>query len=199
MKETDKIEQIKPDDITIPDIEEALDQEYYRRDYHNAIRSTIYVLITVAAIALLIATLVLPVIRIYSSAMEPTIADDSIILCRKTKLPDRGDVFAFYYNNKILVRRVIALPGDTIEVEGNGRVTVNGERQEETYTSGLSLGSSDLEYPYTVPEGKYFVLADNREGTVDSRNSLFGCIQEEDFIGKTIIKAWPFDKIGLIK
>ncbi len=199
MKETDKIEQNKLDDLSIPDIEEALNDEYYRRDYHNAIRSTVYVLITVAAIALLIATLVLPVVRIYSSSMEPTISDDSIILCRKSNLPKQGEVFAFYYNNKILVRRVIALPGDTVEIESSGRVKINGERLEETYTNGLSLGNSDLEYPYTVPEGKYFVLADNREGNIDSRNSLFGCIQEEDLIGKTVFKVWPLDKIGLIK
>lgn len=184
---------------SVKDIEDLLNSEYYKRDYHNAIRSTVYALITVAAVALLIATLILPVIRVYSSAMDPTIKDDSIILCKRSKLPERGDVLSFYYNNKIVLRRVIAIPGDKVEIDNNGQVKINGERLQEDYVSGRSMGNCDLVFPFEVPEGEYFVMADNRTDTMDSRYSLFGCIKEEDFIGKALFSVWPLDNVGLIR
>lgn len=180
-------------------LEEALENEYYKRDYYNAIRSTVFVLITVTAIALLIATLILPVIRIYGSAMEPTINDDSIILCSKTSHPERGNVLVFYYNNKIVIRRVIGVPGDKVSIDANGRVSVNEEHLNEPYVDQYTLGKSDLVYPFEVPEGQYFVLADNRTEAIDSRVSLFGCIKEEDFIGRAIFSVWPLDSFGRIR
>lgn len=180
------------------EISNVLNDEYYKKDYHGAIRSTLYTLITVSAIALLIATLLLPVIRIYGPSMEPTISDDSIILCRKSGLPERGDILSFYYNNKILVRRVIGLPGDEISVDANGTVTVNGELLREEYVHNKGTLKSGIIYPYTVPEGRYFVMADNRVDTLDSRSDLFGCIQEEDFIGQVIFCVWPMDELGLV-
>lgn len=209
VKSTAKKKENKPVEVTLsqyegplPEPEEianVLNDEYYKKDYHGAIRSTLYTLITVSAIALLIATLLLPVVRIYGGSMQPTISDDSIILCRKSGLPDRGDVLAFYYNNKILVRRVIGLPGDEISVDPNGRVTVNGETLKEEYVKNQGTIKSGLIYPYVVPDGRYFVLADNRVDTLDSRSDLFGCIQEEDFIGQVVFCVWPMDELGLIR
>ncbi len=182
---------------------EALETEVARLDYRerfiSALRTTVYTLITVVAFALLTATLFLPVLQVYGTSMEPNIKEDTMVICSKTGQPKRGDVLAFYYNNKILIRRVIGLPGDVISIDNSGNVNVNHELLQEDYVTEHTLGTCDLQFPYTVPDGEYFVMGDNRGEVVDSRVSTVGCILQEEFIGVVRFKFWPLNEIGFVK
>lgn len=180
-------------------LKDEVDRLDYRARFRDALRTTVYTLITVVAFALLIATLFLPVLSVYGSAMEPSVAKDSMVICTKTGHPKYGDVLAFYYNNKILVRRVIGIPGDTITIDDNGFVIRNGEVLEEEYVTQHALGLCDREFPYEVPAGEYFVLADNRTEGIDSRVSMVGCVLEEEFIGVVKFAFWPLDQVGFVK
>jgi len=177
---------------------QELERVRYRKRYMETIRSTIFILITIAAFALLIATLLLPVVQVYSQSMSPSVAEDSIVFCVKDTKPEQGDVLAFYYNNKILIRRVIGEPGHKVEVQSSGRVLVDGKPLNESYVDTVSYGKCDLAGTYTVPGGQYFVLGDNREDTTDSRQQAFGCISEEDFIGRVVFCVWPLSSFGFV-
>jgi signal peptidase I len=155
-------------------------------------------LIVVAAIAVLCATLWMPVLRIYGSSMTPTLSENNIVLSLKTSNFQTGDVIAFYYNNKILVKRVIAGPGDWVDIDDDGNVYVNGELLEEDYIEEKDLGESNIEYPYQVPESRWFVLGDHRSVSLDSRTKAIGPIAEEQIVGKLIFKVWPLNQIGAI-
>lgn len=181
------------------ELEEELERLRYKDRFQNSLRTTICVLITVAAFALLVATLVMPVLQVYGVAMEPSVKRDSFVVTTKTGSPEQGDVLAFYHNNKILIRRVIAGAGDTVLIDKNGRVAVNGETLTESYVEHLDLGTTNIEYPYEVPIGSWFVLGDNRLQSMDSRVSLIGCVEEEDFIGVCRLCIWPLDNFGIIK
>lgn len=184
---------------TVAEIEEELHRVRYKNQFQYSLRSTIYVLITVAAFALLIATLVLPVLQVYGVDMEPVVTENSIVVATKTGSPKRGDVLAFYYNNKILIRRVIGIPGDEVEITEGGRVSINGEFLNEPYVSELDLGVTDQKYPLKVPGGEYFVLGDQRLTSLDSRVTVLGNINEEDFIGVVRMCVWPLQEIRLVK
>ena len=179
-------------------LENELKRTRYRQSYHRTLRSTIYVLVTVAAIAVLIATLVVPVLRIYGSSMSPTLYDGELVLAIKTRDFEKQDVIAFYYNNKVLVKRVIAGPGEWVNMDDEGNVTVDGKLLEEPYLKNKSMGNYDIELPYQVPEGRYFVMGDHRDISVDSRSEAVGCVAEEQIVGKLLFKVWPFDSIGMI-
>ena len=183
---------------TSQQLEEELKRTRYRKRYRRVLFSTIYTLITVAAIAVLVATLLLPVLQIYGSSMTPTLQDGDIIFSVKTEKMEQGDIIAFYYNNKILVKRVIALPGDYINIDAEGNVYVNGEILDEPYVTDKRLGDCDLEFPFKVPGTGYFVLGDQRSNSVDSRNSAIGAVSRDDIIGKVFLRVWPFSKIGLV-
>ena len=166
--------------------------------YRQALRGTVSVLVVVAAVAVLITTLFLPILQISGDSMSPTLEHDEIVVLLKIKKFDRGDLVGFYYQGKILLKRVIALPGDEVVIDGEGNVYVNEELLEEPYVTDRSLGDCDLEFPYRVPGTGYFVLGDRRSNSVDSRNSVVGAITREDIIGRVCVRVWPLSKIGFI-
>lgn len=189
------------EELTLPtpqQLEEELSRSRYRRRYRSVLRSTIYTLITVAAVAVLVATLLLPVLQIYGSSMTPTLSDRDIVLTLKTSEFETGDVIAFYYNNKILVKRVIAHAGDWVDITPEGDVYVNGELLDEPYLEAKALGDCNIELPYQVPESRVFVMGDHRGVSVDSRNTAVGCVAEEQIVGKLVFRVWPLDYIGEI-
>ncbi len=198
MKKQDK----KEKKITLPTeevIKAEIKRETYKRRYKRVLRSTVYSLIIVAAIAVLIATLVLPVVQITGISMETTLHEGDIIVLMKTNRLQRGDLCAFSYSNKILIKRVIGVPGDYIDIDGDGNVYVNGVLIDEPYVTNKSLGDSDLEYPYQVPESQYFMMGDQRDTSVDSRNTVIGCITTDQMLGKILFKIWPLDGNFLIE
>ena len=170
-----------------------------RKDYYRqSLRGTISVLVVVAAIAVLVATLFLPILQISGDSMSPTLEHDEIVILVKTKEFNRGDLIGFYYQGKILLKRVIALPDDEVAIDAEGNVYVNGEVLEEPYVTEKGLGDCDLEFPYKVPGTGYFVLGDQRSNSVDSRNSVIGAISQDDIIGKVFIRVWPFSRFGFV-
>ncbi len=166
--------------------------------YRQALRGTVSVLLVVAAIAVLITTLFLPILQISGDSMSPTLEHDEIVVVLKTKKFDRGDIVGFYYQGKILLKRVVALPGDEVAIDAEGSVYVNGELLDEPYVTEKGLGDCDLEFPYTVPGTSYFVLGDRRSNSVDSRNSVIGAVNRDDIIGKVFIRAWPLSEFGFV-
>ncbi len=183
---------------TIEELERELKRVKYQENYRKTFWGTISTLITVAAIAVLIAMLVMPVLRIYGTSMRPTLENGEIVLTIKTTDFEKQDVIAFYYNNKILVKRIIACPGEWINIDVEGNVFVDDQMLHESYLKEKVLGECDLEFPYQVPDGRYFVMGDYRSVSMDSRSSAIGCISEEQMIGKLIFRVWPFDKLGTI-
>jgi signal peptidase I len=179
-------------------IEQERSRLSYRHRYYKAIRSTIYVLVVVAAVAVLIATLFLPVFQITGTSMEPNMNDGDIVVAVKTTSFQQGQVVGFYFNNKLLLKRVIATQGDWVEIDEDGNVTVNGTLLDEPYVIEKSLGISDIEYPYQVPDNGVFVLGDHRAESVDSRSSLIGCIAADEIVGHVVFKVWPFRDAGLV-
>ena len=183
---------------TVAQREEELKRETYRKRYHSVFRSTVYTLITVAAVAVLVATLFLPVLRIYGTSMTPTMTDGDIVVSVTGSNFDRGDVIAFWFNNKILVKRVIALPGEWVDIDEAGNVSVNGNPLDEPYLTEKALGECDIELPYQVPDGRLFVMGDHRSTSSDSRSSAVGCVSEEQIVGKLVFRVWPLDGFGTL-
>ena len=179
-------------------LQKELKRERYKRRFRKLLKSTVNALIVVAAVAALVATLVLPVLQIAGTSMEPNLNDGDIVLLVKTKDLQTGDLCAFYYSNKILIKRVIATPGDYIWIEADGTVYLNGEPLEEPYITKKALGECDVEFPYQVPENNCFVMGDQRETSIDSRSSVIGCISEDQMIGKILCKFWPLSEFDFI-
>ena len=186
-------------DVTIKELEQELKKEKFKSRYVKVLMSTVYTLIIVASVAALIATLIMPVLQISGSSMAPTLNEGEIVVSLKTKKVDKGDIIAFYHGNKILVKRVIAKSGNWVKITEEGNVYINEKLLNEPYLKEKSLGQVDIEFPYQVPEGSYFVLGDDRETSIDSRNMTIGCVNEEDIIGKVIFKVWPIKRISLVK
>ena len=183
---------------SLPTIKQVeTERKRYRRQkaYNQALSGTIYVLTIVAAVAVLIATLVLPVLQIEGTSMEPTLVNGDVVLLTKTTSFDRGELCGFSWNNKLLIKRVIGVPGDWIEIDTDGTVYLNGEKLDEPYAEQLSVGECDLEFPYQVPQEQYFVLGDMRESSIDSRNTLIGCVKKDQIVGKVFFRIWPFKTI----
>ena len=177
-------------------IEQELKRIRYKERYRKTMENTIFMLITVAAIAVLVATLALPVLQIYGSSMTPSLSDGEIVVSVKTAEFEKEDIVAFYYNNKILVKRVIARAGEWVEIDQDGQVYVNGELIEEPYITDPALGECDIQMPYQVPEGRIFVMGDHRAVSVDSRSQTVGCVAEEQVVGKLVFRLWPLDQFG---
>ena len=180
------------------ELRQELNRVRYRKQYRTVMKSTLYTLITVAAVAVLVATLWLPVLQIYGSSMTPTMQAGDIVFSLKTSRFEQGDVVAFYYNNKILVKRMIAGPGDWVDIKEDGTTYVNSKELEEPYVSEKSLGDTNIELPYQVPDGKIFVLGDHRSTSVDSRHTTVGCVAGEQIVGKILFRIWPLNRIGPI-
>lgn len=170
----------------------------YKKKFRDTLKSTIAVLVVVAALAILAATLWLPVLRIYGNSMTPTLSEGNIVATVKTTEFQPGDVIAFYYNNKLLVKRVIAGPGDWVDLADDGTVYVNGKELEEPYLEEKALGETNIDYPYQVPEDRWFVMGDHRSVSLDSRTKAIGPIAEEQIVGKLVWRLWPFDPAGTL-
>jgi len=181
---------------TTQQLESEIKRVRYKRKYRSVMKSTVYMLITVAAAAILVATLWLPVLQIYGNSMTPTMHNGDIVFSLKSSDFAQGDVVAFYYNNKILVKRVIAGPADWVDIASDGTVCVNGVELEEPYVVEKAYGDTNIELPYQVPDGKVFVMGDHRSTSVDSRNTAVGCVAEEQVVGKIVFRIWPFDAVG---
>ena len=182
--------------------EEQLDGELRRvrrqKEYVKVIRSTVSSLIVVAAIAVLISLLFLPVLRVTGTSMTPTLQNDELVICRKYGTFEQGDVIAFYFNNKILLKRVIGVSGDIIDISEDGTVYVNGEALDEPYLNEKAFGECELDLPYQVPDERVFVMGDHRATSVDSRSTSVGCIANEAIVGEVMLRIWPFEQIGTI-
>lgn len=171
-------------------------REKHKKRFSRAVRNTIFTLITVSAAAVLIAVLLLPVLRIYGTSMSPTLSEGDIVVSVKSSNFETGEIVAFYYNNKILVKRVIAHAGDWVNIDKDGTVFVNEKKLDEPYVSDLAFGDCDIELPYQVPESRLFVMGDHRSVSVDSRNTSVGCVAEEQIVGKIVFRVWPLTGFG---
>lgn len=187
--------------VAIPSTEEVKAERErlaYRSRYTRVLRSTIYALVVVAAVAVLLATLFLPVLQVSGDSMNPTLQDKDVIVLVKSGSLKTGDLCGFYWQNKLLLKRVIGLPGDIISLDENGVVTVNGTVLDEPYVDELALGECDIKFPYQVPENRYFVLGDHRATSIDSRSSVIGCVEKNQIVGKVFIRVWPLSSFSLI-
>ena len=180
------------------ELEEAVRRDRYYHRFRNMVTSTFLTLVVVAAVAVLVAVLFLPVLRIYGKSMRGTLDNGDIVVSVKSSNMKTGDVIAFYYNNNILVKRVIAGPGDWVDIDKDGNVFVNNEKLSEPYLDDKAYGETNIELPYQVPDGRIFVMGDNRSVSIDSRNTSIGCIAEEQIVGKIVYRVWPFTGLGVI-
>ena len=190
-----------PRTVEIPSAEAVAKERerlQYKKKYNRTLRSTIYALVVVAAVAVLLATLFLPVLQVSGDSMNPTLQDKDVIVLVKSGSLKTGDLCGFYWQNKLLLKRVIGLPGDIISLDENGVVTVNGTVLDEPYVDELALGECDIKFPYQVPENRYFVLGDHRATSIDSRSSVIGCVEKNQIVGKVFIRVWPLSSFSLI-
>ncbi len=183
---------------TTSQLEEELFAARRRRRYARTVRSMLGTLVVVAAGAVLISTLMAPALQVTGTSMEPTLENGDIVLASRGSAFNRGDVIAFYYNNKILLKRVAGLPGDQVTIDDEGNVIVNGDKLDEPYVMEKSFGECDIDFPYQVPDGKYFVLGDHRSTSVDSRSRSVGCIPSDLVVGKIALRVFPFEKLGAV-
>ena len=181
---------------TLDQMEEEISRLKYRKRYGRALRGTVYSLAVVAAVAILVATLWMPVLQITGASMAPTLVDGQFVVAVKKSEFQTGDITAFYYNNKILIKRVIASAGDWVDISENGDVYVNGVLLEEPYIKEKSLGECNIELPYQVPDGKVFVMGDDRAVSLDSRTTAVGPVSKEQVLGRVVFRVWPLSAFG---
>lgn len=182
----------------ISQLQAELERVKYKYRYRSALRSTIYMLIVVAAIAVLVATVWLPVLQIYGASMAPTLQEGDIVIAVKNSEFEPGDLVAFYIGNKILIKRCIAGPGQWVDIDENGVVFVDGSELEEPYLAERAFGDCNIGLPYQVPDNRYFCMGDQRATSVDSRHTVIGCIAEEQIVGKIVFRVWPLTQAGII-
>jgi signal peptidase I len=175
------------------------DREKYKKRYRRVLRSTIYILIVVSAVAVLVATLLMPVLQIYGTSMTPTLNEGDIVISVKNSDFKPGELMVFYVGNKVLVKRYIAGPGQWVDIDEDGNVFVDGKPLEEPYIVNKALGDCNIELPYQVPENKIFCMGDHRETSIDSRNTAVGCVSDEQLVGKIVFRVWPIKEFGAIK
>ena len=180
------------------ELRRELNREKYKYRFASVLRSTVCTLIVIAALAILVATLWLPVLQIYGSSMAPTLEEGQIVVSVKGSEFKQNELVAFYIGNKLLVKRVIAGPSDTVTITEDGTVYVNNKELIEPYITGKALGECDITFPYQVPDSRYFLLGDHRAISVDSRSSSVGCIAEEQIVGKITFCVWPLSDFGAL-
>ncbi|MDD6674482.1 MAG: signal peptidase I [Lactimicrobium massiliense] len=179
-------------------LEQQLKEEKKKRRFYKALRSVIATLVTVAAVAVLVAQSLMPVLRIYGNSMNPTLSQGNVVVALKSSNFKTGDIVAFYWNNKILIKRAIAMPGDWVDIDEDGNVSVNGKVIDEPYLQDKALGQCDITLPYQVPDGGIFVMGDNRSVSVDSRSTTIGVVSDEQIVGKIVFRIWPLSNLGLL-
>lgn len=196
-----ELEEEPPGSADIPTREQLLleiSREGSRGRYIWSLKTTVYAMITVAAVAVLVAVLWLPVLQIYGESMQPTLFEEEFVVSIKGSDMDTGDLVAFYYNNKILIKRVIAQAGQWVDIDEDGTVYVDNVKINEPYLNDKALGECDIKLPYQVPENRVFVMGDNRSVSVDSRSTTIGCVAVEQLVGKIVFRIWPLDKFGTL-
>lgn len=191
--------QTDSDLVSNEEVKEELSRLKERERYLKKVQKTLSILVVVAAISVLVATLWMPVLKIYGSSMNPTLENGQIVVSIKTKKLKSGDVVAFWQGNKLLVKRVIASPGQKVDIDVNGKVFVDGKAISETYLDSESLGNTDIDFPHQVEESRWFCMGDNRESSIDSRSAVIGDISKEQIEGKVLFSVWPLNKIGIVK
>lgn len=180
-----------PETPSIDALREELKRSRYRRSYAAAMRHTLAMLVLIVAASLAVSWLFLPAMRLHSDAMAPTLERGDVVVALKHAAYNPGDMVAFYDQDKLMVRRIIARGGDTVQVTEGGSVLVNGQLLDEPYVSSPALGVCDIDMPLTVPEGQLFVMGDQREASVDSRSTAMGCVAQEQIVGRVFLRAWP--------
>ncbi len=188
--------------IELPSFEQVKkerDRLHYRSEYRKALKHIVGVLLVAAAIAVLIATMFFPILRVSGVSMEPTLENGQLVILEKTGNFETGDLIGFYYQNKILLKRVIGSAGDYIDMDASGNVYVNDIQIDEPYLKDKALGECDITFPYQVPEGKIFVMGDHRSKSIDSRSKLVGCVSDEQVVGRVVFRLWPLSDIGILK
>ena len=184
---------------SLDQMEAEISRLKYKKRYGSALRGTLYSLAVVAAAAILIATLWMPVLQITGASMDPTLVDGQLVVALKNDEFEAGDITAFYYNNKILIKRVIASAGDWVDIDADGNVFVNGFQLEEPYLQEKALGECNIELPYQVPDGRVFVMGDDRAVSLDSRTTAVGCVSKEQVLGQVVFRVWPLKTVGVLK
>ena len=184
---------------TLEQLTAELARENYKRRFGRVLRSTLFTLVVVAAMAVLVATIWMPVLQIYGSSMTPTLNEGEIVVSVKGSDFEPGDLVAFYLGNKILVKRCIAGPGQWVDINENGDVSVDGKLLDESYLKEKALGECDQSFPYQVPDSRYFCMGDHRATSVDSRHSAVGCVAEEQIVGKIVFRVWPLSGFGALR
>ena len=185
--------------VTVDQLERELRRERHRRSYRSTLLSTVSALVIVAAVAVLVSMLALPVLQVVGESMTPLLHQGEIVIAPRGTAFQKGDVIAFYFNNKILVKRVIANAGEWVNIDADGNVFINDEPLEEPYISEKALGDCNITLPYQVPDGKIFVMGDHRSTSSDSRNTAVGCVAQEQIVGRVMLRVWPLSEFGAIK
>ena len=203
MAQTPETEQTPPAEpsLELPSLEQLADElerEQYKKNYRRVLRSTVVALVAVAAVSVLIAVLLLPILQITGTSMTDTLQDGDIVVAFSGKSYKQGDVIAFYYNNEILVKRVIATAGDWVNIDEDGNVYVNDQLLDEPYVSDKAFGQCNIELPYQVPDGRCFIMGDHRSTSIDSRNTAVGCISNDMIVGRILFRIWPFESFSWI-
>ena len=196
MSEKKEVQQLEIPTIDL--LEGELKRTRYNRRYRRTLRTTIFSLLLVAAVAVIIAVLLLPVLQISSGSMENTLVDGDMVISLNNGKYETGDIIGFYYNNVVLIKRVIATSGDWVDIAEDGTVTVNGVVLDEPYVEEKALGECNIKLPYQVPQGKCFVLGDNRTESIDSRNTTVGCISNDVVVGRLLARIWPLKSFKIL-
>lgn len=185
--------------VELPTLEQVQNEQKrlrYKERYRRTLKSTVAVLLVVAAIAVLVATLWMPVLQIYGSSMVPTLEDGQIVISVKTSNFQSGDIVAFYHENKLLIKRFIAGSSDWVNIDEDGNVFVNDEKLDEPYLTEKAFGNTNIELPYQVPDQRLFLMGDNRDVSIDSRNTAVGCVAADQIVGKVVFRIWPLSEFG---
>ena len=189
-------------EVAIPSLEQVKREREklkYQKEYRRTIKHVLGVLLVAAAVSVLLATVFFPILRVSGVSMEPTLEDGQVIVLEKSGKFKTGDLIGFYYQNKILLKRVIGQAGDYIDIDADGNVYVNDEKLDEPYLKDQALGECDINLPYQVPDGKIFVMGDHRSKSIDSRSKLVGCVSDEQVVGRVVFRLWPLKCIGFLK
>ncbi|MBQ8108535.1 MAG: signal peptidase I [Clostridia bacterium] len=193
------MKRVLTDNPTVQQLEKELQRDRHRRSYRSTLLSTISALVIVAAVAVLVSMLALPVLQVVGESMTPSIFQGEIVIAPKGTAFQKGDIIAFYYNNKILVKRVIANAGEWVNIDGEGNVFINDVPLDEPYLTEKALGDCNIALPYQVPDGKIFVMGDHRATSSDSRNTAVGCVAQEQVVGRVVLRIWPLNRFGVIE